>query len=282
MDNTQIQKALTSEGLARVAPELASLARPSIRLTTAPVDEAKLAIGVSKFGGLPDMPLGTAWPILNGVAMSFVAQIRLEDARPFDTSGQLPPAGLLVFFYDARQRTYGDDPKDRGGWQVYHFADAAQLQRTQAPVVLPDDAHFTPCALAFSSEPTMPLEPHLERKDLSLSADEQKRYEAFLAGFPTPQGSRGVRNRMLGYADTIQDDMRLQAQLVSHGLTDSDDPRAKALLPGALDWTLLLQVDSDPNAGMRWASEGRLYFWIERQALAAANFENVWAVLQSD
>jgi hypothetical protein len=33
---------------------------------------------------------------------------------------------------------------------------------------------------------------------------------------------------------------------------------------------------------MRWASEGRLYFWIERAALAAARFDNVWAVLQSD
>ena len=76
--------------------------------------------------------------------------------------------------------------------------------------------------------------------------------------------------------------MRLQAQLVSHGLTDSDDPKAKALLPGAMDWTLLLQVDSDPNAGMRWASEGRLYFWIERAALAAATFDNVWVILQSD
>jgi uncharacterized protein YwqG len=282
MDNTHLQEALAGAGLARVATELASLAQPSIRLTTRPVDEAKMAVGVSKFGGLPDLPIGTAWPILNGVAMAFVAQIRLEDARPYDERRQLPAAGLLVFFYDARQRTYGDDPKDRAGWQVYHVADARRLQRTQAPVALPDDAHFKPCALALSSELTMPLEPHLERTDLTLSADEQKQYEAFLAGFPTPQGARGVRNRMLGYADTIQDDMRLQAQLVSHGLTDGNDSKAKALAPGALDWTLLLQVDSDPNAGMRWASEGRLYFWIERQALVAVNLDNVWAVLQSD
>jgi uncharacterized protein YwqG len=282
MDSAQTQKALTSAGLTRVAAELATLAHPSIRLTTAPADETQLAVGGSKFGGLPDMPIGTAWPILNGVAMSFVSQIRLEDARPYDARRQLPPAGLLSFFYDARQQTYGADPQDRGGWQVYHFADVTQLQRTAAPVVLPDDARFKPCALAFSSELTMPLEPHLERTDLTLSEDEQKQYETFLASFPTAQGSRGVRNRMLGYADTIQDDMRLQAQLVSHGLTDSNDPKAKALLPGALDWTLLLQVDSDPNAGMRWASEGRLYFWIERTALTGARFDNVWTVLQSD
>ena len=229
------------------------------------------------------MPTGTAWPILNGVAMSFVGQIRLEDARPFDEKRQLPPSGLLAFFYDARQQTYGDDPKDRGGWQVYHLrrrdAGCSELMRLST---LPDDARFKPCALAFSSELTMPLEPHLERVDLTLSAEEQKAYETFLSSFPTPQGSRGVRNRMLGYADTIQDDMRLQAQLVSHGADRQRDPKAKALLPGAMDWALLLQVDSDPNAGMRWASEGRLYFWIERAALAAAKFDNVWVVLQSD
>jgi hypothetical protein len=33
---------------------------------------------------------------------------------------------------------------------------------------------------------------------------------------------------------------------------------------------------------MRWASEGRLYFWIERAALAAATFDSMWAILQSD
>jgi uncharacterized protein YwqG len=214
--------------------------------------------------------------------MSFVGQIRLDDARPFDANHQLPASGLLSFFYDARQQTYGADPKDRGGWQVYYFADASQAQRTEAPAVLPDDARFKPCALTFASELTMPLEPHLERADLTLSADEQKAYDTFLSSFPTAQGSRGVRNRMLGYPDTIQDDMRPQAQLVSHGLTNSADPRAKALLSSANDWTLLLQVDSDPNAGMRWASEGRLYFWIERAALASAKFDNVWVVLQSD
>ncbi len=282
MDGAQTQKALTSAGLARVSAELAALARPSILLTTTPEDQGKLAVGASRFGGLPDLPIGTAWPILNGVAMSFVGQIRLEDARPFDANHQLPASGLLSFFYDARQQTYGADPKDRGGWQVYYFADASQAQRTEAPAVLPDDARFKPCALTFASELTMPLEPHLERADLTLSADEQKAYETFLSSFPTAQGSRGVRNRMLGYPDTIQDDMRPQAQLVSHGLINSEDPRAKALLSSANDWTLLLQVDSDPNAGMRWASEGRLYFWIERAALASAKFDNVWVVLQSD
>jgi uncharacterized protein YwqG len=214
--------------------------------------------------------------------MSFVGQIHLKDVGPFDMGRQLPASGLLSFFYDARQQTYGADPKDRSGWQVYYFADVSQAQGTEAPINLPDNARFKTCSLIFATEQTMPLEPHLERTDLALSADEQKAYEAFLSSFPTAQGSRGVRNRMLGYADTIQDDMRAQAQLVSQGVTESNDAKARVLLSSANEWVLLLQVDSDPNAGMRWASDGRLYFWIERAALTAATFDDVWVVLQSD
>jgi uncharacterized protein YwqG len=88
---------------------------------------------------------------------------------------------------------------------------------------------------------------------------------------------------MLGYADAIQDDMRLQCQLVSHGIAPgTNDPRIAALTPGAADWILLLQIDSDGLAGMRWGSAGMLYFWIERMALAAGHFDDVWVVLQSD
>ncbi len=99
MDSAQTQKALASAGLSRLAPELAALTQPSMGLTTTQADEAKLAVGGSKFGGLPDMPIGTAWPILNGVAMSFVGQIRLEDARPFDARRTVSigrPARLLL------------------------------------------------------------------------------------------------------------------------------------------------------------------------------------------
>ncbi len=76
--------------------------------------------------------------------------------------------------------------------------------------------------------------------------------------------------------------MHQQAQLLSHGVTDDQDPRAAALAAGTLGWQLLLQVDSDDQAGMRWGSSGRLYFWIEKSALAARRFDNIWMALQSD
>lgn len=48
------------------------------------------------------------------------------------------------------------------------------------------------------------------------------------------------------------------------------------------DWQLLLQVDSDETIGMRWASYGMLYFWLEKAALQQGQFDRSWLVLQSD
>ncbi len=91
-----------------------------------------------------------------------------------------------------------------------------------------------------------------------------------------------MHNRLLGNPDTIQDDMRIQCQLTSHGVTDGNDPRTAALSKGAMDWQLLLQVDSNEHAGMRWASSGMLYYWITSADLHARHFDATWVVLQSE
>ena len=76
--------------------------------------------------------------------------------------------------------------------------------------------------------------------------------------------------------------MRLQCQLVSHGITDETDPHAAELAKGAMDWLLLLQIDSDEHAGMRWGNAGMLYYWIKRDDLKAQHFDDTWLVLQSE
>jgi len=79
--------------------------------------------------------------------------------------------------------------------------------------------------------------------------------------------------------------MELESQLVSNGLycgdeTGYNDPRAAALAEGAADWVLLLQVDTDDDAGMMWGDCGLIYFWIRREDLARRDFSNVWMILQ--
>jgi uncharacterized protein YwqG len=79
--------------------------------------------------------------------------------------------------------------------------------------------------------------------------------------------------------------MELECQLTSHGINTGGSEayhsdQAHALSAGAEDWLLLLQVDSDDDAGMMWGDSGRLSFWIRKQDAASNDFTKVWMVLQ--
>jgi uncharacterized protein YwqG len=283
MDKTGVQVAFVAAGIARLIKDIDRLARPSIRLNASPVAESTLHMGASKLGGTPDLPIGVSWPELKGMPQSFIAQLRLADVHPYDTEHKLPRSGMLWFFYDARQETYGADPADQGGWRVFYLnGDQPALQRTAAPPTLSKESRFQPCALSFASEITLSQQPKLEIPDFDWTADEQKKYEDLLAMFPSPADHTTMHHRLLGNPDTIQDDMRLQCQLVSHGVTDTNDPRAAELSKGALEWQLLLQVDSDEQAGMEWGNSGMLYYWIQVADLQAQHFDTTWLVMQSE
>jgi len=283
MDKAGVEAAFVAAGLSRLLKDIDYLAQPSIRVYTTAGDESTLSIGTSKIGGLPDLPQGIVWPTCKDLPQSFIAQIRLDDVRQYDVDKVLPEHGMLWFFYDAQQETFGADPADRGGWQVFFKEEAqAALQRTPAPPKLPTDSRFHACSLRMASEITLSQQPQLEIPNFDWTKDEQQKYEQLLSTFPD-SGDRALpHNRLLGNPDTIQDDMRLQCQLVSHGVTDENDPRAGELSPGAKDWRLLFQVDSDEHAGMRWGDNGMLYYWIEQTALAARRFDATWLVLQSE
>lgn len=283
MQRVEIEAAFISTGLARRIPEIDHLVRNSVRLLTRPVDEATLRPGVSKIGGHPDLPVGTVWPTFKGRPQSFLAQIRLVDVSIYDTSGLLPRQSMLWFFYDANQETFGEKPQDRNGWRVLFSArQPASLQRQTAPTKLPPASLFHSCALTFRNELTLALQPELEIPTFDWSDEEQQAYEHVLETLRKPTELALPRHHLLGYPDTIQDDMRLQCQLVSHGVTTIDDPRVARLQTGASDWLLLLQIDSDAGARMHWSNSGTLYYWIKRADLLARRFEQSWLVLQAE
>src|SRR5262249_62327060 len=135
-------------------------------------------------------------------------------------------------------------------------------------------SRFKPCAIEFAPEATRPKDPQVFVPKLDWKDDEQQKYEDLLDQHYSARGT--PRHRLLGQSDELQDDMHQQVQLLAHGLSDDQDPRAAALSGGALKWRLLLQVDSDDSAGMRWGSNGRLYFWIEKSALRARRVVEGW------
>lgn len=283
MDKASIATAMQQAGLAQLTSALDQLILNSIRLSTNPSYETAIQPGQSKLGGLPDLPAGTAWPALNGAPMEFIAQIQLADAHPLDTAGVLPAQGLLSFFYDSSQQTYGSDPNDRAGLKVFYFTQpSSALQRTDAPASLPAQGRARVCSVGMSDEPTLPQRPNLEIAGLQWSADDQRRYDGVYQQLTS--AVKHPIHRLLGRPDTIQDDMRLQCQLAANGVADPSaaPERVAQLTAGANEWILLLQIDSDPSIGMQWGDAGMLYFWIRRDDLARNAFDGVWVVLQSE
>ena len=300
MDPQDILSALSDVGLSRLKADVTKLIQESIRLTPQPLGDTPTPPGVSRLGGAPDLPGDVTWPAWKDVPMSFIGQVNLADLASFAPARDLPKSGLLSFFYDAAQETYGADPAERGGWQVLYFppappreggmhwfsrSDPRQLRPAAFPAGLPDSARFKPCRLTFAGEYTLPGAPAQYLPDLDWSPDEIERYEQFQAGFPSAEDRKTLHFRMFGCPDQIQDDMQLQCALYANGVSPEDAGTPQAIAQATArkaGWQLLLQVDSDETAGMRWASYGMLYFWLEKEALQQGQFERSWLVMQSE
>jgi len=118
---------------------------------------------------------------------------------------------------------------------------------------------------------------------LNLNADQRDEYWEFLEAWREQMPP--TFHRVGGYPEPIQGDPKLEAHLASHGLycgSAEGYQRGKelGLLPGAADWELMLQVDSDDRAGMMWGDLGRLYFLIHKEALQQRTFQDAWLVFQ--
>jgi uncharacterized protein YwqG len=191
----------------------------------------------------------------------------------------LPSAGLLVFFYDTEQQAWGFDPADRGAWQVSFIQPGMPLVRTDFPADLPEHGRYQEVGLVGEQEDTYAPWESFAVDRLGLSRDERFTYAEVL-------GDReAVIHRLLGHPDPVQGDMQLECQLVSNGIycgtsNGYRDPRVPALRPGAADWRLLLQIDSDDPAGMMWGDVGRIYYWMHTEDLAARRFDQAWLILQ--
>ncbi len=272
-------------GLARVADELHGVMLPSIRLNATPISENDLPVGCSKLGGTPDLPKGTPWPVCTsswslgdlpyGVPMALLAQIRMQDVASHNPSGRLPKSGMLYFFYEAREQSWGLFTLDRGKWQViYH--DGANLQRAVPPEDLPRESHFRACELSFSTEITLPDCDSKVIKRLGLSEKEELAYLDL-----GPEGVVG--HRLLGHAEQVQNDVMVDCQLAMHDFWRKF-PTSMSQIPmleaEADNWELLLQLDSDPDADMMWGDVGRIYFCIHKHDLQNRDFGNVWMLLQ--
>ncbi len=274
MDNSKFDKLPV-----RVKSQL----RRSLRVKTDGIALDSLPTGASRFGGCPDVPAGFVWPRYKDSPLSFIAQVNLDDLPLQDVDIPLPQGGSLLFFYDSQQRTWGFDPKDRGSAVVLYTKQAPNsLTRIQAPEDIPEMGWYKCCAVDFDPAVNLPDAWSIHYQPELSDEERDKLFEYF--EWDQSQTS-GPIHRIGGHPDCVQNAMELECQLVTDGLYCGDssgyeDPRRENLQEGAGDWRLLLQVDSDDDAGMMWGDVGRIYFWIRESDLREQHFENAWLILQ--
>ena len=75
-----------------------TLARPAVSIATEYVNESRIALGGSKFGGQPDLPTGAEWPMCGHGSLGFLGQLDLAELNLMKATQALPKKGLLSCF----------------------------------------------------------------------------------------------------------------------------------------------------------------------------------------
>jgi uncharacterized protein YwqG len=246
------------------------------------------AVSGTRFGGVPLVSWGTAWPQSPRGPMAFIGQLNFaqlsQAAR--GTLPDLPSRGVLCLFYDLVEQRWGFDPEDRQWWRVTWVPDAEQAVALVPPPAVRDAV--TPLGLVPSVCATLPSpgDESQVRFPAGFSRYLVRSYGTFHGAFRRQQlGVGGGEHQVHGHPCWLGPDARAIAELASAGQYcgglrlrpgQVGDPVS---VPGG--WRLLWQVASDEAAGLRWGDGGTLYVLIREADLRAGAFGRAWVVVQS-
>lgn len=304
----RLMKAARLDG---VAAQIRPHHSPGAWLKTKPLKKAGWALpgkarapelGASRFGGWPDLPVGTGWPCWQGRPMAFIGQIDLAAAQAARPGLRLPASGRLSFFVGCMADTYrregdarlrhgidvmvGTEPAQRDGWRVLHTpADAPLERRVWAAEPLPE--LFEPCAVTFAKG-GLPLPDERTVAYARLPLDEAQRddYNELLAQLAPAEGA-APRDQLMGHPALLQGTPPEQmCELAARGdspwrVPQPADADAEDIAAAAAEWGLLLQLTGNPETGFGWGDGGHFYFYGRRAAMEAGDFSGVWVVFEN-
>jgi uncharacterized protein YwqG len=259
--------------------------RNAIEITVGWEHDWEPPIGVSKIGGLPNLPATAEWPRWQGAALLFLAQFNLADLSPYDIDRALPPSGFLYFFMNDRMVSFRDSTA-KGQWRVlYHDAGPEDLPAARRPFDL--GAFYSPFPVSFRNRMDIPTLDSEYVRPLRLSVPERFQYrelEKARNRRPAPEAN----NKLLGHPDQTETDMQVECALLANGVDPTKepdvagDPKMAAYVRQFDDWLLLLQLDRVWDNTLHDGPTGKLFFWINRRDLEKRRFDNVRLCFQHD
>ena len=254
--------------------ELVKAAVPSIGLIKESAEEADVPVGHSKFGGLPDLPTHYSFPVFQDRHLSFLAQINLQETKPFDRDNKLPETGILYFFYDVMEQPWGMDKEDKGCFKVLYFDGSLdELVRTPYPEITEDYFPLPLFKIGIKELLTFSENPGLD-----LDEDELENFFEFRDEAYQIEDSVIPKHCMLGEPFNVQNDVFEEI------LYYENDEKLKWESPEiqkeSKEMILLFQMDSDDDLDVMWGDSGILYFCINQSDLQNKQFDQTKFTLQ--
>ena len=272
---------------------LDSLKKNEITISTEFNNNSEI-IDKSKIGGKPYLPKDFIWPYYQGLPLSFLAQISLEEVSLLDKDKLLPSTGMLYFFYELETQEWGYSPQNKGCAKVFYFEDSSNFELIDFPKNMEDDYKIPEFKINFKSNISLPsyedffnlVEDKEELKDIT----ENEFYDIYHSAYDELSKKYLVPIekyiKLLAYPDVIQNSMEEECAAVARGFNMGGIGYPKKykeeIKKASKDWILLFQMDTVETSDyeLMFGDCGHIYFWIKKEDLANKNFENIWLILQ--
>ncbi|PTM56692.1 YwqG family protein [Desmospora activa] len=252
----QIEAILEEHGLSEMKEEVLSTLIPCVKLI--PETETAPELGWSRFGGMPDGPVGMDYPHHLGKPLPFIAQFRLDEWAGLVPDMPLPPMGMLYFFCDT-EALWGE--KNPGNWRVIYHPTANDLTPAPFPEELPREARYPEYRMTPIADRQLP--------DVEPVEGMEEVYFDLMDRLYDLEKQEGGDHQSLGHPLELEEDVFATCRRES-GIEEKE-------------WVLLLQVDSDgEELEMVWGNHGILYFCAPQVDVLAGRFDRTWVVLQQD
>ena len=272
---------------------LDSLKKNEITISTEFNNNSEI-IDKSKIGGKPYLPKDFIWPYYQGLPLSFLAQINLEEVSSLDKDKLLPDKGILYFFYELETQEWGYSPQNKGCAKVFYFEDSSNFELIDFPKNMEDDYKIPEFKINFKSNISLPsyedffnlVEDKEELKDIT----ENEFYDIYHSAYDELSKKYLVPIekyiKLLAYPDVIQNSMEEECAAVARGFNMGGIGYPKKykeeIKKASKDWILLFQMDTVETSDyeLMFGDSGHIYFWIKKEDLANKNFDNIWLILQ--
>ncbi|WP_270465638.1 MULTISPECIES: YwqG family protein [Fusobacterium] len=276
---------------------LDSLKKNEITISTEFNNNSEI-IDKSKIGGKPYLPKDFIWPYYQGLPLSFLAQINLEEVSLLDKDKLLPDKGILYFFYELETQEWGYSPQSKGCAKVFYFEDSSNFELIDFPKNIEDDYKIPEFKVNFKSNISLPSyedfdilnqeEKILEKYRMSknLKDFENNLFDEYSNFYNEHIELLESYTKLLGYPDVIQNSMEEECAAIARGFNMGGIGYPKKykeeIKKASKDWILLFQMDTIETSDyeLMFGDCGHIYFWIKKEDLANKNFENIWLILQ--